>query len=433
MSIESKDILLKNYIQNEPHRFKKAAHHLDKDGLAELLQHIKSKQILSKIFKLIDDEKFVDMLVSRDPIFIDLLVNKLDIEQLAYYIGLLNEQEKDEIKAFLPQKLHTELLDIIQYPQNTVGSMMVRRIPKFDSSMTVRDAVRILKSKDFNHIQHIFMINDQGHYLGTIPSSLLITTTQNTPLVDIMLSDVPAVAALSHKEDIETIVKDYYFPVIPVVDSNNKLIGIIRTEKILKTLQEESVSAIQTMVGVSKDEKVLSPISLVIKRRLPWLNINLLTAFLAAAVVGMFESTIAQYTALAVLLPVIAGQAGNTGAQAQAVMMRGLALREIYIQQSYKALYKELIAGLVNGTAIGLVTSLGVYLWSQSFALSLLIGGSMIIALMIAGVSGILVPVILTLCRQDPAQSSSIILTTITDCTSFGIFLILASTFIQYL
>jgi magnesium transporter len=160
---------------------------------------------------------------------------------------------------------------------------------------------------------------------------------------------------------------------------------------------------------------------------LPWLEINLATAFLAAAVVGLFESTIAQFTALAVLLPVVAGQSGNAGAQALAVTMRGLALREISTRHWFRVLFKEMRVGVLNGVAIALTTGLGVLVWSRNVGLALVISIAMIVSMLIAGIAGSLIPIALTRFGQDPAQSSTIILTTVTDVAGFMSFLGIAT------
>jgi magnesium transporter len=183
----------------------------------------------------------------------------------------------------------------------------------------------------------------------------------------------------------------------------------------------------QTMVGVSKEERALSSSWFAVRKRQPWLQINLLTAFLAAAVVGLFESTIAQYTALAILLPIAAGQSGNTGAQALAVTMRGLTLREITVRQWWQVTRKEAAAALINGAAIAITCGAGVYLWSRSIGLSLIIALAMISSMFIAAVSGALVPIMLKRMGQDPALSSSIILTTVTDIAGFMSFLGIAT------
>ena len=184
---------------------------------------------------------------------------------------------------------------------------------------------------------------------------------------------------------------------------------------------------ILTMVGANRNERALSSVGFVVRKRLPWLSINLLTAFLAASVVGLFEGTIAKYTALAVLLPVVAGQSGNTGAQALAVTMRGLALQEIGTSQWLRVARKEVGAAFINGASIAVFTALGVLVWSSSEGLALVIGSSMIIAMVAAAFSGVIIPVILSSLGQDPAQSSSIILTTVTDVVGFFAFLGIAT------
>jgi magnesium transporter len=187
------------------------------------------------------------------------------------------------------------------------------------------------------------------------------------------------------------------------------------------------------MVGASKDERALSNVSFAIRKRLPWLEVNLGTAFLAAAVVGIFEETIARNTALAVLLPVVAGQSGNTGAQALAVTMRGLALREIRLRNWLRMLVKESNVGFVNGLAVAATTALFVYIWSRSLGLAAVIGLSMVLSMTVAGLSGAAVPLVLTGLGQDPAQSSSIILTTVTDVVGFFSFLGIATLLVSML
>jgi magnesium transporter len=195
----------------------------------------------------------------------------------------------------------------------------------------------------------------------------------------------------------------------------------------MRAVEEEFTADMQTMVGASKEEQALSPVSFAVRKRLPWVQVNLITAFLAASVVGVFENTIAQVTALAVLLPVVAGQSGNTGAQALAVTMRGLALREIRLGHWRRVSLKEGAVALINGVGVAITTSLGVYAWSRSVGLAIVIGTSMVISMVAAGLAGALVPLVLVAFKQDPAQSSSIILTTVTDIVGFFSFLGIAT------
>jgi magnesium transporter len=202
---------------------------------------------------------------------------------------------------------------------------------------------------------------------------------------------------------------------------------VIRQAALLSAVEQESSLDIQAMVGVSRDERALSSPGFAVAKRLPWLQINLLTAFLAAAVVGLFEGTIARFTALAVLLPVVAGQSGNAGAQALAVTMRALALREITLRHWRRVVGKEAVVGLANGVAVALTTGLGVYVWSRSGGLVLVCMLAMVISMLAAGLAGALVPVLLRRFGQDPALASSIILTTVTDVVGFFSFLGIAT------
>jgi magnesium transporter len=181
------------------------------------------------------------------------------------------------------------------------------------------------------------------------------------------------------------------------------------------------------MVGAGADERALSPVSVVVRKRLPWLYVNLLTAFLASSVVGLFEGILAQVTALAVLLPIVSGQGGNSGAQTLAVVMRGIALREILPGSVRKILLKEVCAAALNGVLIGTATAVAVYFWSRNVGIALVIGLAMIVNMTIAGVAGASIPLILKALGRDPAQSSSIFLTTVTDVVGFAAFLGLAT------
>jgi magnesium transporter len=235
-----------------------------------------------------------------------------------------------------------------------------------------------------------------------------------------------ALAATSRSEVVERLA-DARLTSLPVVNVDNRLVGVIRPATLVSLAQEEAGADMQAMVGASRDERAFSRIPFAVRKRLPWLHINLATAFLAAAVVGLFEATIARFTALAVLLPVVAGQSGNTGAQALAVTMRGLAVREVRPRHWPRITLKESGVAFINGCAVAVTTAAGVWLWSQSPGLSLVIGLSMVISMLVAGLAGAVIPIVLTVSGHDPAQASSIILTTVTDVVGFFSFLGLAS------
>jgi magnesium transporter len=234
---------------------------------------------------------------------------------------------------------------------------------------------------------------------------------------------IAAVQALDPRAEFVSVLQQQPITELPVIDVDGRFVGVIRHAAMVAAIEQETSVDIQTMVGASRDERALSSPGFAVVKRLPWLQINLLTAFLAAAVVGLFESTIAKFTALAVLLPVVAGQSGNAGAQALAVTMRGLVLREISIRHWPRVVGKEAVVGLVNGVAVAASTALGVYIWSRSVGLVLVCAIAMVISMLAAGLAGALTPVLLRRFGQDPATSSSIILTTVTDVVGFFSFL----------
>jgi len=232
---------------------------------------------------------------------------------------------------------------------------------------------------------------------------------------------------MSPREEVVDLLKDGKMVSLPVLDLDGRLLGIIRYDNLVKAASQDATEDVLTIFGAGREERALSKVGFAVRKRLPWLQINLVTAFLAASVVGLFEDTIARITVLAVFLPVVAGQSGNTGSQALAVTIRGLALREIRVSQWLKVARKEAAVGFINGIVVSLTTALVVFFWASSFGLAVVIGTSMVLSMVIAGFSGAVIPLFLKSIGQDPAQSSSIVLTTVTDIVGFMSFLGLAT------
>jgi magnesium transporter len=323
--------------------------------------------------------------------------------------------------------LAKELLRLMNYPPDSAGALMDPAIVTFKSDATAQQTLRQLRRYRGSTGRHVFIVDDQGTLAGLVDIQDLALANGKTHLSALLRTAKVVVDVMATREEITDILESHKISELPVIDARGGLAGIIRYDALISAIQNETSADIQTMVGVSKDERALSPIPFAVRKRLPWLQINLATAFLASAVVGLFEGTIAHFTALAVLSPIVAGQAGNTGQQALAVTMRGLALREISAHNWWRMIYKEVSTGFVNGVAIALTTAFFVFLWSHSLSMATVIAAAMIMSMVAAGFAGAIIPLILTILDQDPAQSSSIILTTITDCTGFGTFLGIAT------
>jgi magnesium transporter len=355
------------------------------------------------------------------------VLNALDPNRAANLLARLDPEERQACLAVLDESLARELRELAEYPRDTAGGLMDPRITTFRPDATVRDVVRRLRTFQRRRVQDVFLVDPEDRLLGSVALQEVVLAPSDTRLETIMRAPTPQVHATSPREEVVEELQRHRVTSLPVVDFDGRVLGVLRQDELITAARAEAAADLVTMVGAGKDERALSPPQFAVRKRLPWLQVNLLTAFLAASVVGLFEQTIAAYTALAVLLPVVAGQSGNTGAQALAVTMRGLALREVRSRHWLRVSLKEVVVGFGNGLAVAVTTSLAVYVWSRSVGLALVIGVSMVISMTLAGLSGATIPMVLTALRQDPAQSSSIILTTVTDVVGFFSFLGIAT------
>ena len=341
----------------------------------------------------------------------------------------LDDELQRAILFRIPERYAQEIRSYMTYPPESVGSIMDPRFFVLQEDITVREAMLQVRSRAQKDIHDVYVIDRFQKLVGKFSVRDLLLVDPEEKLQSVMNRDLPTIHPLESREEIVELFGERHFFTIPVVDLDQRLLGVIRNEDIIKASQEDATADLQTMVGANKDERALSPVWFSVSKRLPWLQLNLLTAFLASFVVGMFENTIAQFTALAVLLPIVAGQSGNTGAQSLAVVIRGLALRDIRPGQWFRVCGKEVYVAFFNSLAVAVVACLAVGVWSRSFGLTVIIGVSMIISMVIAGLSGAVIPIALKALKQDPAQSSSIVLTTVTDVVGFFSFLGLATMF----
>lgn len=343
-------------------------------------------------------------------------------------VNLFADMETDVRAQYLQrvsESVRHEIGTVLVYPEGSAGRKMDSRILAMRSTDWVEDALARLRKHKNTRV--IYTIDDDSHLLGRLSLESVALAGPETELGSIATPIEVVVNAVDPLEEVVSLFETLKVEDVPVIDVNGRLVGHFEQRNIAGVIKSESTSDLQAMVGVSRDERALSAPLFAVRKRMGWLQINLLTAFMAAAVVGVFEDTIAKYTALAVLLPVVAGQSGNAGAQALAVTMRGLALREITLRHWLRVMWKEAHVGLVNGLGIALTCGFGVYVWSGSLGLVLVISLSMVLAMVAAGLAGALVPIVLTRFGQDPATASSIILTTVTDIAGFFSFLGIAT------
>ncbi|MGQ1785046.1 MULTISPECIES: magnesium transporter [unclassified Saccharicrinis] len=422
---EIKHTLINRFLQRFP---SEAADVLNKASVSEILNYLKdqpidiARRIFVKLDKAVSSASIIDM---EDSFFVELFQG-MDAYHAALILSRIGT-EKTELKLrLLPDNLSKEINELMTYPSDSAGYLMDTKILTFNIENSVKDVLKKLRLLKDRKITSVYVINKEGQLAGKIPIQVIAISSPQELLSD-LAEESKSVHIMDPREEIVEIFKDSNLFNLPVVDLDNNLLGVIRHDALVEATQQDATEDLQAMFGAGREERALSKVGFAVKKRLPWLEINLATAFLAAAVVGIYEDTIAQITVLAVFLPVVAGQSGNTGSQALAVTMRGLSLREIRPSQWLKVARKEATVGFVNGIAVALTTSVIVYFWASSFGLALIIAISMIFSMIIAGFSGAVIPIFLKSIGQDPAQSSSIVLTTVTDIVGFMSFLGLAT------
>jgi len=425
---QAAELLVDRYLDRFPNEAIEILNTLPLEDLKAFLENLppaRAAHVLEKLSELVA----ADCLVRLSESAWKKIAARLDPYHAALLISRLDDGQREPLLASMEPGLSREVRELLSYPADTAGSLMDTRVLSFRPRDTVRDALARLGRWHRRDTRYVLITNNTGQLLGVLPLTDVALAPPRLRLEQLLKDGAPQISAMAPREDVLNMLTASGVGMLPVVDGQQRLLGVIRQESIIQAVKVEATADLATMVGASKDEQALSPPLFAVRKRLPWLNINLLTAFLAAAVVGIFEDTIAQFTALAVLLPVVAGQSGNTGAQALAVTIRGLALREIRSRDTMPVLIKEAIAATINGIAVAIVTVIAVFLWSNSLGLCLVIFLAMIISMAIAGVAGAAIPLILASLRQDPAQSGSIVLTTVTDVFGFFSFLGLATVF----
>ena len=361
-----------------------------------------------------DDDLFKELFIKVDTHLAARLFSRLDK-------GLTNKKLE-----LLPDIVSREIRDFLNYNEGTAGYLMETDVTTFYMEDSVEDVLTRIRKTGNRRLLVIYVVDDENKLIGKVPVHLIAISNPNKRLKKIM-DVVPSINALASREEVLEAIEKGDLLQIPVTDINNHLLGIIRNDALMSASKEEITENLQAMFGAGREEHALSKVSLAVKKRLPWLQVNLATAFLASFVVGLFEDTIAQITILAIFLPVVAGQSGNTGSQALAVTIRGLALKEIRISQWFRVARKEIMVGFINGVAVAITTGTIVYFWADSLGIAIVIGISMVLSMLIAGFAGAIIPIGLKAIGQDPATSSSIILTTVTDICGFLSFLGLAS------
>jgi magnesium transporter len=416
---------VEKYFEYDPLTATHALETMPEDQAVDILSNL-PPQISSKIINNLQVNYASKLLQAISTDALKYIVQNLDPQKGAMLFLDIQEELRLKLLDHLDEKTKKSIQELLTYPKGSVGSIMSTDFIAFHYEVKIKDAVQKIRERSRAKAppaSYVYVIDSENHLVGILNMRDLIVGDENEALERIMMQNVFSFDAFTQREDAANELSKRKYFASPVVDSEKHLLGIVKAEQLLDQAKEEATEDILKMFGAGGDERAFSSLSFSLRKRLPWLHINLATAFLAASVVALFEGIIAKITVLAVFLPIVAGQGGNAGSQSLAVVMRGLVMREISPKESKKMLLKEGKIGLLNGIIIGLVTSLIAWIWKGNPYLGLVIGLAMIVNLVAAGLSGALIPLTLKKLGQDPAQSSSIILTTVTDVIGFFAFL----------
>lgn len=398
-----------------------------------LVRHL-SRDQAGAVLSETDDESLRTLVQALDQGEVSEILDRMPPDEATDVVETLPEDQAEQILERMKEEESGEIQELLQYGESTAGGIMTPEFVAVHEDMTVGQALdHVRKAVTKEGVFYVYVVDHHDHLVGVVPLRRLITTDPATPVHAIQRPDVISVSADTDQEEVARLVTKHHLLAVPVVSRANRLIGTITVDDVIDVIHEEATEDIHRLAGVPADETVFDPAGKVVRRRLFWLLVNLPTAILAATVVGLFEPAIRELAVLAVFMPIVAGMGGNAGIQTFTVIVRAIAVGDLTLANTRKVLAREALIGLANGAGTGLVAGGIAYLWKGNALLGLILGLAMITNMLVAALTGTLIPVILKLLRTDPAIATGVIVTTFTDCTGFLSFLGLATLLLHYL
>jgi magnesium transporter len=394
-----------------------------------LLSNERAADILSEM----DEEDAADVLSEmRVPRAVRIL-DDFEPDDAADVVAELEPDVRDQLMSKLERSSRSNIETLLAYDPDTAGGLMTTEVDTALEEMTVDEATEVIRQfADKNEDLHYVYLVDRQHQLkGIVSLRKLIQARSQQKINAIMRTDIRGICTPDmDKEEVALIMAEYNLPDIAVVDENQTLLGVITHDDVLDVIQEEATEDIQKLAGAGGDEDIHNDIFFSIRRRQPWLAVNLATAFVAAMVVKLFVDQIEALPLLAAVMPIIAGVGGNSGQQSLAITIRSIALGQVKEGDARLILFRQAAIGLINGFIIGLLAAVMVAFFGGPISLSVIVLAAMVINLAVGCLTGTLIPLLMLRLNQDPAQVSSILLTFVTDTGGFFIFLTLGSIFL---
>ncbi len=379
---------------------------LDEGGLAAFAEAAETSALLA-ILNEVPDEIATDVLQQLDP------------------------ARRREVLAALDHE--EQIAALLEYPDESAGGIMRSGFVSLNEALPVERAIQTLRHlrPPSDRAYYLYTVDAEQRLRGVVSVRDLIVAAPGTPLAELAERDIHAVGVDLDQEEVARTLQRYNLLAIPVVDGEGRLVGATTADDVIDVLAEEATEDMYRMVGLDEDERVFSPVRTSVRRRLPWMVVNLVWAFAAAAVVSLFDETLARFTLLAALMPVVAGQGGNAGAQTATIAVRSIAIGDLDVRDVFRATRKEIVVGLANGLVIGIIAGAAVYAWDRNIALSAVLAGALAGSIALATLLGVVIPLGLKWRGIDPALAANIFVTGATDILSFVLFLGLAALVIE--
>ena len=357
------------------------------------------------------------------------IIEELDYDDATDIISQLDEDEQEELLEDIDQEDADSIRALLNYDENTAGGLMNPELIKVNINLDKKDAIEeiIRQSEEMEEFYTIYVVDDADILQGVLSIKNIIKAHADAKVRDLVKPDPVYVMAELDQEEVAKLISQYNLTTIPVVDEHMKLLGRITVDDIIDVMEQESTEDMLKISGVSEDEELSGNWKDAVKSRLPWLVINLGTAYLAASVIRHFDSTVAQIPSIAAYMTIIAGMGGNSATQSLAVTVRRISLSDLTDSQAYNTVLKEFLVGMINGAANGLIVFIIALMYDANPMLGLVLFLAMTGNLIVAGLTGASIPLVLKRVGIDPAVASSIIITTFTDCAGFLLPLFLAT------
>lgn len=366
------------------------------------------------------------------------VLKSLASDDAADLIGELSAEEAKEMMSLIGEEEPVDFGDLLKYPEESAGGIMTTEYISLPADIPVEDAISRLReiAPEAETIYYVYVVDDAGHLIGVLSLRDLIAASDGTLLKSIMRRNIISVNAELDQEEVARMVSKYDLLAVPVVDDQERLLGIITVDDIIDVMEQEATEDIYRLAGASEVvgmELTEAPVGKVVRLRLPWLIISMVGGILSGSVIGAFENTLEAIVMLAVFIPVIMDMGGNVGTQSSTIFVRGLATGEIDSSEVWPYFFREIRIGLVMGVICGVMISITAFIWQGNPYLGLVVGISMLATISVAALIGTLVPLLCNMLNIDPAITAGPFVTTIKDVTGLLIYFMVASNFLEYL